>query len=198
MLYADDGGIVSKSSEGLAERITVIVTAFQAVGLTVSERKTETILLRTQNQTSAGQRDRHTTQFLYLGGIIYKSADLSLQIDRRIRLTWACFKRFGPELYDRTTAPLPANTLICGKTHHGKILMISPCTFVYRIRRRISHPLRPIFHARHLPTVVLGLVPVRKRPALEPSRRELSGDVSFGMSTLLVVEQWGFENRPRV
>ena len=27
------------------------------------------------------------------------------EIERRVRLTWACFKRFGPKLYDIKTAP---------------------------------------------------------------------------------------------
>ena len=66
MLYADDAGIVSKSAEGLATMMTVIVTVFEAVGLTVSEKETETMLLRTPNQAirtsplvveAAGQRD---------------------------------------------------------------------------------------------------------------------------------------------
>ena len=95
--------------------MTVIVTVFEAAGLTVPEKKTETMLLRTPDQTppatpliieAAGQRYRQTTQLLYLGGIIHESADLSFEISRRIRLMWACFRRFGPELYDRTSAPL--------------------------------------------------------------------------------------------
>ena len=48
MRYADDEGIVSKSAEGLTKMMTVIVTAFEAAGLTVSEKKTETMLLDTQ------------------------------------------------------------------------------------------------------------------------------------------------------
>ena len=47
MLFADDAGIVSKSAEGLAKMMTVIVTVFEAAGLTVSEKKTETMLPRT-------------------------------------------------------------------------------------------------------------------------------------------------------
>ena len=95
--------------------MTVIVTVFEAAGLTVSERKTETMSLRTPGQMflapplvieAAGQRYRQTNQFLYHGGDIHESADLSFEIERRIRLMWACFKRFGPELYDRMTAPL--------------------------------------------------------------------------------------------
>ena len=55
---------------------------------------------------AAGQRYRQTTQFLYLGGIIHDNADLSLEFEQRICLMWACFKRFGPELYERKTAPI--------------------------------------------------------------------------------------------
>ena len=49
MLYADDAGIESKSADGFARMMTVIVTVFEAGGLTVSE-KTETMLLRTPGQ----------------------------------------------------------------------------------------------------------------------------------------------------
>ena len=113
MLFADDAGIVSKSAEALAKLMTLIVTVFETAGLTVSEKKTETMLLQTRDRTptapslvAAGQRYRQTTQFLQLGGIIHENADLWLEIERRIRLMWACFKRFGPELYDRKTAPI--------------------------------------------------------------------------------------------
>ena len=40
MLYADNAGVVSKSPEGLAKMMTVIVTVLEAAGLTVSEEKT--------------------------------------------------------------------------------------------------------------------------------------------------------------
>ena len=49
-MYTDDAGIVSKSAEGFANMIAVIGTAFKPAGLTVTENKTETILLRTPNQ----------------------------------------------------------------------------------------------------------------------------------------------------
>ena len=106
MLYAGDAGIVSKLAEGLAKMRTVIVTVFEAAGLTVSERKTEMMLLRTPGQTSlapplvieaVGQRCRQTNQFSHLGGVIHECADFSFEIERWIRLIWACFKRFGPE-----------------------------------------------------------------------------------------------------
>ena len=47
MLYAEDAGIVSRSPAGLARMMTVIVEVFGAFGLTVSEKKTETLLMRT-------------------------------------------------------------------------------------------------------------------------------------------------------
>ena len=50
MGYADDACLLSKSAEGLAKMMTVIVTVFEAAGLTISEKKTETMLLRTPNQ----------------------------------------------------------------------------------------------------------------------------------------------------
>ena len=71
LLYADHAGIASKSAEGLGKMMTVIVSVFEAAGLTVSE-KTETMLLRTANQTAltpplvieaAAQRDKQTAQF---------------------------------------------------------------------------------------------------------------------------------------
>ena len=98
MLYADDAGIVFKSAEGLAKMMTVFVTVFEAAGLTVSEKKTETLLLRTPDQApctsplvieAAGQRYRQTTQFLYLGGL----DDIMPEIKRRVRLAWACYSR---------------------------------------------------------------------------------------------------------
>ena len=55
-------------------------------------------------------------------------------------------------------------------------------------------PPGPIFHARYLLSVLVGIVPVPKRSALETPRRELSEDVCFRVGTLLVVEQSGLEN----
>ena len=46
MLQADDAGIVSRSPAGLAKMMTVIVEVFGAFDLTVSEKKTETLLMR--------------------------------------------------------------------------------------------------------------------------------------------------------
>ena len=62
MLYANDAGIVSRSSEGLQMMMTVIVTAWSSFGLTVSEAKTEMCACKPKagegvvhNQCFAGQ-----------------------------------------------------------------------------------------------------------------------------------------------
>ena len=49
MLYADDAGMVWRSSEGLERMMTVIVTACTSFGLTVSENKTEIMRLQTKD-----------------------------------------------------------------------------------------------------------------------------------------------------
>ena len=94
--------------------MTVIVTVFEAAGLTVSEKMTEYMLLRTPDHApytsplvneAAGQRYRQTTQFLYLGGLIDTSADIIPEIKWRVRLAWACYSRFKRELYDMEAAP---------------------------------------------------------------------------------------------
>ena len=94
--------------------MTVVVTVFEAADLTVSENKTETMLLRTPDhapRTSplvievAGQRYRQTTLFWHLGGLVDASADILPMIKRRIRLAWACYSRFKWELNDMEAAP---------------------------------------------------------------------------------------------
>ena len=74
-----------KSEKGLAKIMTVIVAVFEPAGLTVSKKKTETMLLRIPNQAlrisplvieSAGQTYRRTMQVLGLDGLVVASADL--------------------------------------------------------------------------------------------------------------------------
>ena len=122
MLYADDAGIVSRSPAGLARMMTVIVEVFGAFGLTVSEKKTETILMRTPEKAqqpgetptpplpaleiaAAGQKYHQVHQFVYLGGLIPEDADITPDINRRTKLAWGCFRKFSTELFDRPNAP---------------------------------------------------------------------------------------------
>ena len=100
--YADDAGVVSRSAEGLARMMTIIVEVFGEFGLTVSEKKTETLLMRAKDKPTstpqppppppplltieaAGQKYAQTTEFRYLGGLVNKLGDLTREINYRSR-----------------------------------------------------------------------------------------------------------------
>ena len=108
ILYADDAGIVSRSSEGLERMMTVFVTACSACGLTVSEAKTEIMCLQIKDGgkglfaiNAAGQVYKQTIEFVYLVRAISANRDLSIEITRRLQRAWACFQRYKIEIYDR-------------------------------------------------------------------------------------------------
>ena len=123
MLYADDAGIVSRSPAGLARMMTVIVEVFGAFGLTVSEKKTETLLMRAPEKAqhrgettttsllaleiaAAGQKYQKVHQFVYLGGLITEDADITGDINRHTKIAWGSVRKFSTELFDRPSAPL--------------------------------------------------------------------------------------------
>ena len=113
VLYADDAGIVSRSSEGPERMMTMIVTACSAFGLTVSEVKAEIMCLQIKGGgnvsftiNAAGQVYKQTIQFVYLGGAITADSDLSIEIMRRLWRAWACFQRYKMEIYDRPSVRL--------------------------------------------------------------------------------------------
>ena len=114
MLYADDAGIVSQSSEGLERMMTVIVTACSSFGRTVFEAKTEIMCLETKDEgkvsftiNAAGQVYKQTIDFVYLGGAITADRDLSIEITRRLQGAWACFQRYKIKIYDRPGVRFP-------------------------------------------------------------------------------------------
>ena len=68
MRYADDAGIVSKSAEGFAKMMAVIVAVFEAAGLAVSKKKTRTCCCKHGishpglHHSSSKQQDRGTNR----------------------------------------------------------------------------------------------------------------------------------------
>ena len=115
MLYADDAGVVSRSAEQLRKMMEVIMVVCAAFGLTVLEAKTEIMCLRTKRMPeptvtfsveAAGQVYNQANEFVYLGGTVNHNADLSVEVDRRIRNAWCSFRKYTLELYDRPSAPL--------------------------------------------------------------------------------------------
>ena len=92
MLYADDACIVSRSPQGLAKMMEVILEVYRAFAMTVSAKKTETICMppprtpRTVVQIeAAGQAYKQVQPFTYLGGAVTKVPDMSVEIARRTR-----------------------------------------------------------------------------------------------------------------
>ena len=97
--------------------MTIIVEVSREFGLTVSERKTETLVMRVKEKQppllppppliieAAGQRYAQTAEFRYLGGLVNEQGDLTREINHRSKTAWACFKRYKTELFDRPGAP---------------------------------------------------------------------------------------------
>ena len=55
---------------------------------------------------AAGQRYKQTTEFVYLGSAISESADLDIEIKRRIGAAWASVRKYSSQLYGRRDARL--------------------------------------------------------------------------------------------
>ena len=90
MLYADDAAIVSRSPASLAKMMTAVVEVCGAYGLTVAERKKETMVIRPRHHAqegreivAVGQRYTQTEQFVYLGGTITAEANMIAEIRRQ-------------------------------------------------------------------------------------------------------------------
>ena len=130
----------------------VIVVVCAAFGLTVSEAKTEIMCLRAKRMPestatfsveAAGQVYNQTNEFVYLGGNINHNADLSIEVDRRIRNAWCSFRKYSLELYDRPSAPLELKirmlraevleTMMCG------CVTLCPRACHYDTLRRAHH-----------------------------------------------------------
>ena len=76
----------------------------------IGGRKTEIMCLRakgmpestaTFNIEAAGQVYNQTNEFVYLGGNVNQNADLSIEVDRRVRNAWCSFRKYTP----RTVRP---------------------------------------------------------------------------------------------
>ena len=54
----------------------------------------------------SGTGVQQTDEFVYLGRNVNHNADLSIEVDRRIRNAWCSFRKYTLKLYDRPSAPL--------------------------------------------------------------------------------------------
>ena len=94
VLYADNAGVVSQLLNQLRKMMGVIVIVCAAFGLTLSKANIEIICLRTKGMPepiaifsvgAAGQVYNQTNEFVYLAGNVNHSADLPIEVNRRVR-----------------------------------------------------------------------------------------------------------------
>ena len=117
MLYADDACIVSRSPQGLAKMMEVIVEVCRAFALTMSAKKTETMCMppsrtpRTMVRIkAAGQIYKQVQSFTYLGGAVTETPDMSVEVARRTRACWMRIRRYSWELYGQPKVALSLKT----------------------------------------------------------------------------------------
>ena len=164
MLYADDACIVSRSPQGLAEMMEVIVEVCRAFALTVSAKKTETMCMppprtpRTMVQIeAAGQTYKQVQSFTCLGGAVTEVPDMSVEIARRTRACWMRIRRYLRELYDQPKVSLSLKTRTV-KAEAIEVLLYGCSTWT--LRQEHYAKLRTVHHR-----VLLRIIGAqRKRP----------------------------------
>ena len=151
--------LVDREVEFCVLMMTTIVEVFGEFGLTVSEKKTETLLMRAPEKQpkkggspppplvieAAGQKYAQTTQFRYLGGLVNEDGELTQEINHRSRAAWACIRRFSRELFDRPRAPWRLKVRLL-RAEAMEALLYGCMTWAprrehYRLLRRTHHRL---------------------------------------------------------
>ena len=93
----------------------MIVVVCAAFDLTVSGAKTQIMCLCTEvmpdstatlRREAADQVYDQTNEFVYLGRNVNHNADLSIEVNRRIRKAWCSVRKYTLKLYNRPSAPL--------------------------------------------------------------------------------------------
>ena len=147
MLYVDDACIVSRSPQGLAKMMEVIVEVCRAFALTVSAKKTETTCmppLRTPRTMvrikAAGQIYKQVQSFTYLGGAVTETPDMSVEIARRTGACWARIRRYSRELYGQPKVALSLKTRIV--TAEAIEALLYGCS-TWTLRRQTSYRTPP-------------------------------------------------------
>ena len=164
MLYADDACIVSRSPQGLAKMMEVVVEVYRAFASTVSAKKTETVCMppprtpRTTVQIEAtGQICKQVQSFTYLEGAVAETPDMSVGIARRTRACWMRIRRYSRELYDQPKVALSLKTRMV-KAEAIEALLSGCSTLTLRLEHYAK--LRTVHHR-----VLLRIIGAqRKRP----------------------------------
>ena len=164
MMYANDACIVSRSPQGLAKMMEVIVEVSRAFALAVSAKKTETMCIppprtpRTMVRIeAAGQIYKQVQSFTYLRGAVTETPDMSVEIARQTRACWTRIRRYSRELYGQPKVALILKTRMV-KAEAIEALLYGCSTWT--LRQEHYAKLRTVHHR-----VLLRIIGAqRKRP----------------------------------
>ena len=167
MLYADDACIVSRSPQGLAKMMEVIVKVCRVFALAVSAKKTETMCMppprtprtpRTMGRIEAAEQIYKQVQsFNYLGGAVTETPDMSVEIARQTRACWMRIRQYSRELYEQPKVALSLKTRMV-KAETIEALLYGCSTWT--LRQEHYAKLRGVHHR-----VLLRIIEAqRKRP----------------------------------
>jgi hypothetical protein len=92
-VYADDIDIVSRSKSAVRDAYLALEGEVAKVGLKINEQKTKYMIAARNDRTirDVGQNFEVVKKFVYLGSLMTRTNDLSLEIQRRIQTTNRCF-----------------------------------------------------------------------------------------------------------
>ena len=164
MLSADEAYIISRTPQGLAMMMEVIVEVCRAFALTVSAKKTEAMcvpLPRTPRTMvrieAAGQIYKQVQSSTYPRGAVTETPDMSVETARRTRECWTCIRRYLRELYVQPKVTLSLKTRMV-KAEAIEALLYGGNTWT--LRQEHYAKLRTVRHR-----VLLRIIGVqRKRP----------------------------------
>ena len=145
MLYADDACIVSRSPQGLAKMMKVIVEVCRAFALTLSAKKKETMCMppprtpRTMVRVkAAGQIYQQVQSFTYLEGAVIETPDMSVKIARPTRACWMRIRWYLREFYDQPNVALSLK--IRRVTAKATEALLYGCsTWTFRLEHNAKH-----------------------------------------------------------
>ena len=117
ILFADDAAFISTSEEGLQKILDAADEILSAYGQTISIKKTEVMVVQPKLEsgkvvsiadpqiTLRGQTLGVTTSFKYVGSKVNNFADMSNEVDTRIKMMNAAFHRFRVNLMTNFSLP---------------------------------------------------------------------------------------------
>ena len=155
MLYADDACIVSRSPQGLAKMMEVIVEVPSLHANRVGEEDRDHVYAltaytaddgtsrssRANLQTSAflhlrveaaGQAYKQVQSFTYLGDAVTETPDMSVEIARRTCACWMRIRRYLRELYDDQPKIAPSLKIRMVKAEAIEALLYGCSTWTLR------------------------------------------------------------------